>query len=191
VKFFYGVGNRPLQFADEVFVDAPDTYLGLPEKIQAVIRWARVRGYTHLFKCDDDAYLVPERLLTSGFESHSYIGDMTRGYAHGGAGYWLDISAMTEILLSCPEGKSEDGWVAGVLKRAGIIGHHDPRYQYTQRVYRDPLPESPSLANDIILAAEFTPEEIQKVHHRWAHPVDPTDAMSANEYKKYLREKRV
>jgi hypothetical protein len=189
VKFFYGVGSRPQRFQDEVFLVAPDTYLGLPEKVQTMIRWAWLRGYTHIFKCDDDAYLVPSRLLQSGFEKFSYIGNMTLGYAHGGAGYWIDIAAMKALLVNPPVGKSEDGWVAGVLNQSGIVGHHDPRYQYTRRVYKDPFPEIPTPVNDIILAAEFTPEEMRTVHQRFLQRVDPTDAMSADEYKKYLKEK--
>lgn len=43
-------------------------------KIQAICKWALARGYTHLFKCDDDTYVRPERLLTSGFEQHDYVG---------------------------------------------------------------------------------------------------------------------
>ncbi len=190
VKFFFGVGNRPVRFSDEVFLDAPDTYLGLVEKIQMVVRWACVRGYTHVFKCDDDAYVVPERLLHSGFDKFAYSGNAKAGYAHGGAGYWINQPAMSALLLARPEGKSEDGWVASVLKQSGITPQHDERYTYTRRVYREPFPEIPSLDNDIILAAEFTPEEMRVVHRRWISPADPTDAMSADEYKRYLKEQR-
>jgi hypothetical protein len=190
VKFFYGVGQRPVQFSDEVFLDVSDTYLSLPEKVQMMVKWARLRGYTHVFKCDDDAYVIPERLFHSGFEKFSYVGNMTDGYAHGGAGYWLDSSAMDAVLLAPPIGKSEDGWVASVIKRTSLISHHDSRYQYTRRVYKDPFPELPTAQNDIILSAEFTPEEMRVVHRKWGHPPDPTDEMSADEYKRYLKGQR-
>lgn len=54
----------------------PDDYWHLSEKTRAICQWALVHGYTHTFICDDDVYVRPERLLTSGFEAHDYVGFM-------------------------------------------------------------------------------------------------------------------
>lgn len=187
VAFFYGAGNRSLQFSDEVFVPANDGYLSLPYKVQEMIRWALKYGYAPVFKCDDDAYVVPERLFSSDFLSQPYVGNFSEGYAHGGAGYGLSEDAM-KVLASAPVfGKSEDGWVAKTLYRAGFSGEHDNRYQYVRRVHGDPLPTLPSADNDLISTAEFSPEEMKKVHRLWTNPPDPIEAMSADEYKKYLK----
>ncbi len=193
-RFFYGVGNRPLLYADEVYLPAPDTYVGLSYKVQEAIRWALRNGFTHFFKCDDDIYLSSERLFKSGFENFSYGGKHmfhpmcgTHPYCHGGAGYWLDKQAMSIIADAPVDCISEDGWVANHLYKAGILPVDDFRYQYTRRVYKDPFPELPSQKNDLVAVAEFTPEEMGRVHRIVTR--DPTEEMSAAEYLKYLKGK--
>lgn len=184
VRFFYGAGHVS-QRADEVVLNAPDNYLGLPYKVQALIRWALDKGYKRLFKCDDDAYVVVARLLAA--PTSEYLGNMSGGYAHGGAGYWLGENAMKTLAEAPVFGKSEDGWVAKTLFRFGIFGTHDARYQYVRRTHGDPMPPLPTAENDLILSAEFSPEEMYKVHRGFIHPPDPTERMSADEYKRYLR----
>jgi hypothetical protein len=195
LKFFYGVGNRPYSSEDEIFLPVPDTYRGLVEKVKASITWARSQGYTHFFKCDDDVYLRPERLLTSGYEAFDYLGsyikerssDYPHGYMHGGAGYWLSSKAMDIIINSPIDRISEDGWVANKLFEAGIQGHREDRFVYVKRADpRDPKPVSPQEDNEIILAAEFLPSEMRKIHRQWLSKPDPTESMSAEQYKQYI-----
>lgn len=189
VKFFYGVGTP--QHQDDVILDVLDNYLSLPHKVQAAVKWAVKHGYTHVFKIDDDAYVDVERLLKSGFEQHPYIGKQvvqhSTSYCHGGAGYWLDTRAMQAVIKAKVAGLSEDGWVAGALFPQGIVPYNDPRYVYSRRICGDPFPETPSPKNDVITSAEFVPEELRRVHRGRTQEVDPTDAMSADEYLKFLR----
>ena len=195
VKFFYGQGAKRMSQEDEIFLDVPDTYEGLPYKVQGAFRYALSQGYTHCFKCDDDVYLRPERIVSAGYEGLDYVGAYKRiedsrypnGFMHGGAGYCLSMKALNIISQSQVDQKSEDGWVANKLFEKGISGNNDSRLVWIRRVYKDPYPEVTSTSNDVILSGEFTPEEMVGVHHRWANPVDPTEAMSADEYKAYLR----
>jgi hypothetical protein len=191
IKFFYGSGSKRAPLPDEVFLDVPDTYVGLPYKVQAVMQWAKEHGFTEVFKCDDDVYLSPERLLKAGFENHQYVGmyidrkseQYPYGYMHGGAGYWLGCKAIDAVVSATVDRPSEDGWVANKVFEKGIAGYHSSRLKWVRRVYRDPFPET---VKDIILSAEFTPEELLKVHGM--RTIDPTDLMSADEYKRYLTE---
>ena len=152
-RFFVG---GPLLFPkhkwDEVWVDAPDDYEGLPLKTMAICDWARRHEYTHLFKCDTDTYVHVDRLLASGFQAHDYAGffrdpfdshlqSCKGSYASGGPGYWLSNRAMAIIA----SGKftvdylhhekwrgywnGEDKQVGRRLNEFGIECHWDPRYR--------------------------------------------------------------
>jgi len=124
LKFFVGEGNASLQ-ADEVRISAPDDYMSLPLKTRAILRWALERDYDFIFLCDSDTFVMPGRLLSSGFESYDLTGlfngkigverategdagnwkpsdqanGATRYYAwiSGGNGYWLSRRAAQVI----------------------------------------------------------------------------------------------
>ena len=106
---------------------------------------------------------------------------------HGGAGYWLSTRAMDVLINSPIDRISEDGWVANKLFEAGIKGNLEDRFIYKRRVDpRDSKPLSPQEDNEIILAAEFLPSEMRKIHRQWLQTPDPTEAMSAEEYKQFI-----
>ena len=63
VKFFMGRGDSLLK-NDEVTLNCDDSYLGLPEKVREIARWALSHGYDYMLKCDDDTVIRPELLLT-------------------------------------------------------------------------------------------------------------------------------
>lgn len=153
-KFFVGNGNYDLR-DDEIQLDVPDDYEHLPEKSQAIRKWALEHEYEFVFKADRDTYLVPKRLLASGFEKFDYTGHFplhpqegfmppipdARGvyaYASGGCGYWTGRRAM-ELIVAAPldwkrldnRGQpAEDLWIPNILVPAGVNGYHDPRYQF-------------------------------------------------------------
>jgi hypothetical protein len=135
VKFFFGKTNDTcrMQYPDEVFLDVPDDYESLPLKVQAAFKWAVDHGYTNSLKIDDDTYVVPSRLLTSGFEAHDWIGRINHQpdghYCSGGSGYWLSKRAM-EIVANA---KLDDDWaedrsIGRILRNAGIKPQNDKRY---------------------------------------------------------------
>jgi len=122
-KIFVGQGSRTLA-SDEERLDIPDDYDHLPEKSQAIRKWALDRGYDYVFKGDRDTYISTKKLLTSGFEKYDYCGhfpmhpeegylpangkDLSeyidgRGvypYASGGCGYWTSRKAMEAIVAA-------------------------------------------------------------------------------------------
>jgi hypothetical protein len=117
VRFFIG-GDKPNNLAaDEIWLDVPDDYYSLPHKTQAVAKWFLDHDYTHLFKADTDTFIVPDRLLTSGFEQFDYYGSSVDStYYHGGIGYFINRKS-AEILSVSPVGSetAEDRWVGHAL----------------------------------------------------------------------------
>jgi hypothetical protein len=123
-KIFVGQGSRDLA-PDEERLNVGDAYDFLPEKSQAMRKWALDQGYDYFFKADRDTYISPIRLLHSGFEHYDYTGhfpghpveeylpadgkDLSeycndRGvypYASGGCGYWTSKRAM-ELIVAAP-----------------------------------------------------------------------------------------
>jgi hypothetical protein len=116
-----------------------DGYVALPSKAKATFQWALSGGYDYCFHCDDDTYVQPERLLSSGFEQHDYLGRL-RGPSGGypapycsGFAYWLSRRAM-EIIVSQPltSDTADDRWLGNVLHSAGVVGTLDERYRVTK-----------------------------------------------------------
>jgi hypothetical protein len=122
-KIFVGQGNRALT-PDEERLDIPDDYAHLPEKSQAMRKWALEHDYDFMFKADRDTYLSPRRLCDSGFERYDYSGHFPmhpqegylpadgknfsdyidgRGvypYCSGGCGYWTSKRAMEAVVAA-------------------------------------------------------------------------------------------
>ena len=136
VRFFLGRGETTTQ-PDEVVLDCDDSYLGLPEKVQCIVRWAHDKGYSHVLKLDDDVVLAPKAMLDSGYDKFPYVGlgahrpiPPTRPYfVAGGFAYWMDMTSMEYVIAAqLPPNNYDEGWVAGVLHEHGIELHADPRY---------------------------------------------------------------
>jgi hypothetical protein len=188
VKFFYGIGNHANRTSDEIFLPAPDTYVGLVEKVKAVIAWAYVNTYDFMLKCDDDAYVVPSRVRFSSDHSGWWA---PKGYIHGGAGYVLSRRSMGILQCAPITSISEDWWVTDVLNRSAIESEDWGTHIYKRRTIGDPFPRVPSRNNDIAVSAEFAPQEMLKVHKEFLNEERlAEDRMSADEYKQYLKGKQ-
>lgn len=139
VRFFLG-GGQP-ERDDEVIIDAPDDYKSLRLKTQKVFSWAYAQGYNHIFKTDDDVYVIPKRLMDA-FIMRDYVGRV-RGpsrenvapqiYGPGessfcsGFGYWLSQGAAKIVAEAKDNGDwAEDRFVGNVLAQRGIRPIHDP-----------------------------------------------------------------
>lgn len=176
VRWFLGRSPKPYTpRADEVALDVDDSYNGLPEKSRAIKRWAVEQGYDFVLCCDDDTYVVPSRLLASGFQHHDYVGRL-RGpsgkypapYASGFA-YWLSARAC-RLLADAPiEGHlAEDRWAGNELLKAGIECHLDDRYVVVRSVRNAAsFLEAPRDGNEVIAACEFEPKIMHRVHEQW------------------------
>ena len=138
VVFFLGRGDAALRYVsypkrDEVWLDVPDDYRGIPLKVQAIMRWAAERCYDITAKCDDDVYVVPDRVPYLPIDAH-YVGRFRAPHGsvypvHFASGffYWLDNQSM-KIVADTPWNGDwmDERFVATALARRGIIGNHDP-----------------------------------------------------------------
>ena len=134
-KFFLGKGEGTPK-DDEVWLDVPDDYDGLPIKVREVCKWVLEQSpeYDYMLKVDDDTYIFPDRIIM-GFEGHDYVGhhNLTnaihcrRGFCSGFA-YWLSRKAMKALSYGNPTIKWEDQWAGGCLLNSGIVAYDDKRY---------------------------------------------------------------
>jgi len=151
VRFFIGNGVQPLE-SDEIRVDAPDDYDGLPYKTRGIARWSVANGYDFTFLCDTDTFVRPE-LINCGFEQYDYAGHyhdenivgrmfsvfiderqqtLYNGYwwASGGIGYFLSRKACEALINEEPTHWAEDLWIGqvmGALYQRGEIKTHGLR----------------------------------------------------------------
>lgn len=169
-RFFFGRSDKREPEEDEVFVDCKDDYRSLPMKVKGAMQWAYEHGYDYVFKTDDDVYVQPERLMASGFEKWPYSGFSFLEYGAVGLAYWLNRDCVKLAAEDVPVIEAEDSWISQLMKRNNVPFHHDSRYRLviadrigSKRV----TPGSPSMANDMIAAAEFPGQTMQDPHRYW------------------------
>jgi hypothetical protein len=160
-----GISNLPKQ-SDHVILDVPDEYQYVSYKFREACRWSLAKGFDYVFQVVTDTFVVPSRLITSGFENYDYVGaaNHERTAIGGGPGFWLSRKAMS-ILVDAPVTHwCSDGWTGDVMARGGIKLTHDPRY--TNLGQADP----PRKDNDIITShiantpAVYDPEVMYDLH---------------------------
>ena len=140
LRFFMGNdGKKTLTLQwDEIYVEAPDDYHGLPLKTRAILINS-LRDYDYIFLCDTDSYVMPPKLIACGFENYDYMGVNTwpwgetraydapnrdgvnfhvpkcYGWASGGFGYFLSRKAAELVVKETPQIWAEDMFVGQVL----------------------------------------------------------------------------
>jgi len=120
-KFFVGEGP-PVAEPDVVQVAAPDTYIKLAWKTREAFRYALdFSDWDYVFKCDDDTYVVPERIeslvgeIQPGRQAQWIGSDVLKkdGYTAGGAGYLLArsiVQALQVAEMPRYDWEGEDMW---------------------------------------------------------------------------------
>lgn len=177
VRFFVGNGSK-CNGRDEIWLDVPDDWNGLPAKTQKVCRYAAMNGYDFLFKTDTDSYVSIPRLLRSGFEKYHYSGSCGEQanvypdscFPANGGGYWLSRRSFEYLAdnMNLGLGKNCEDWCVflSLMKGAGIFVHHDPRYAANRPIPR----QGPKPGNDAMIlhdAGEFNlrnPEHMLAAH---------------------------
>lgn len=169
-KFFLGNGNSELK-EDEVQLDVPDEYEGLPAKVQAIFKWGLEREYTYILKIDDDVYIFPDRILSGDFDKYPYTGRLNKWKTPvhplsflSGFAYWVNTVAAQMIIDSPldPMLTFEDRWVGGILGRAKIEGHNDPMYKVLSL-----LPKyqwHTAVKQHFKALCQFEPEDLRYIH---------------------------
>lgn len=138
VRFFVGASMSRYE-SDEIHLKCADDYNNLPFKTREICKWASGKTIEHLFLCDNDTFLIPRLMLTSGFEKFDYAGKISKPlgipfryehvgregqrelyqrcypWASGGYGYFLSKKAVGEIAYDFPTSECEDLWVGQVM----------------------------------------------------------------------------
>lgn len=149
VRFFVGKSEDSRDHlnlkSDEVSLGCDDSFMGLPWKVKDICQWAVGKVYTHIFLCDNDTYVKPLELMTSGIFRYDYQGffkvpledgpfpyrdvdpnGVNHVYEHcypwasGGRGYSLSRLAFCEVAEKFPNQNewAEDLWVGQIIGRA-------------------------------------------------------------------------
>lgn len=117
---------------DEIVLDCPDIFRYLPFKTKYSHKYAIDHGYDYVFQCFTDTYVIPERLLSSGFEKHNYSGWVHHSaygdYCTGGPGYWLSAKACKALITEPITHWAEDANTGKTLGRR-FRPVHDCRYR--------------------------------------------------------------
>lgn len=162
VSYTYFMGGEEPPDPDETDVlwlpGVDDSYLGLPTKVMAAFRKASEDdSWTWLGKLDDDAYLVPERLLPVLQPPAEFVGRARRGgkWAPGGPGYFMTRPVLTDLLAHAdqvPPTGAEDYQITGFI---ASLGHKmtDCRALLPYRSEGFPTPD-----NDAICTSNILPE---------------------------------
>ena len=144
VRFFSGAGATREPKDDEVFLNVPDDYFSIPEKAQAMFKWAFDSGYDFAAKVDNDVVLSPEKWLASGFEQYDFIGPRNLNgkveeiHTPWGFFYILSRKAIKLVIEAALPGRpgsthhryvaNDEAWISTVLHVNGIVLHDDQRY---------------------------------------------------------------
>lgn len=135
VRFFLGTLHRARApwNDDEVYLDCPDDYTGIPLKVQGICAYAEEHGYDFTLKCDDDVYVVPQRFPHLPLIGAQYIGrfrpphgDVYPPHFASGFAYWMDSMCSSLVARTPWNGDwMDERFVATVLARHGIFGYTD------------------------------------------------------------------
>lgn len=161
VKFFRGRGATREPLADEVFLDCRDDYEGLPEKVQAIFKWAYEQGYEYVAKVDDDVVVKPAAWL-NGFHRCDFTGGLETACKPNeiqtpwGFFYVLNRKTMKLVIdAPLPTHGNDEAWVSTILYTNGIFLNNDHRYylhrggrpRMLQRPLRAPKRDYPAVAS--------------------------------------------
>ena len=151
--FVLGQGATRLH-PDELILPCGDGYRDLPHKTQQLLKWACLHDYDYIFSCDTDTFVMPDRLLSSGFEKYDYYGFFngeigkpkeiyyaSYAWASGGSGYFVSRRAaqlVTDVnpdnYSMCPDLRipCEDLMIGQILgpyiAKGELTAAHDPKF---------------------------------------------------------------
>ncbi|MDR2980716.1 MAG: hypothetical protein LBV12_00550 [Puniceicoccales bacterium] len=165
-RYFFFVGEQPIdgEEPDVVYFNVPDDYGNLIRKVQAMFYFAAAcDDFDYLLKCDDDTYLVEERLqslVENEPDVMGYIWNNSIKSLSGGAGYIISrkhVKALAEELT--PTATFEDVEVTLAARRLGIPITGTNRLQCGHG-------QLPSLKNDKISSHWCNAEKLHEIHRQ-------------------------
>jgi hypothetical protein len=171
IPYYFILGGKGKFEGDILYANAEDD--NLPRKLLSAYQCVLDRHeFDYIFTCDDDTYVVIERLLACDFEEHKYMGTRWLDHAEGGAGFFLSreaIERFVQVPLDHPvlTGPS-DVAIGNLAKMYTIHLHEDERFVqgYSSKKRHGELP-MPS--NDKITSHYLEPDLMHKVHTQFVH----------------------
>lgn len=178
VPVFFVVGDGCFaRQPDELKLNVPDHYLGLPVKTKESLAWAVRNGYARVFCASTSTYVDTARLEADGSYRWDYVGNLTgsvRGpFADMRPGFNLGTKAMC-ILLDTPIWPNSfpgDNYVDEWIGRA-LLGHvewrDDKRYSMGMGIKE--MQPDPRNENDVISVnladwtGKYEPDWMRQVH---------------------------
>ncbi len=166
VVFFVGDGSES-EAPDVWVLRCPDDYEALPLKTQTFLRRALGEDdWDYVFKCDDDTYVMLDRLAgLAGLGEFVGSADTAgAGFASGGGGYLLSRNAARAVVEApVPAPGAEDVWVSRLLQQAGFKLVASPALQMNHAVL-------PNRENSIVTAHWCSEELLRLIHRALADP---------------------
>lgn len=180
--WFFVIGNcppnqRPSVMGEDpriLLCDVPDDWGNMAPKVRCACRHALDSNVDHLFICDDDTFVDPQRLAEASRRLRDYVGFMrTWGldyngnipYAQGSA-YWLSARSM-EIVIKAGDvmrpGIIDDGAVGQALD-GKVALTHDRRYWPGPNLEFVPAPN-----NNLISTHKAQPDQMKQLGARVLH----------------------
>ena len=178
-RFILGIPFESLE-SDSLWVNAEDT--DLPEKLLIAYKTClRKFDFKHIFTCDDDTYVVVDRLLNCGYEEHMYMGNKYtfkegaregKSHAEGGGGFFLSreaIERITQVPLDHEliDGPSDTA-IGDLAKMYSIKLYNDNRFVqgYSTKKRHGELPTP---LNNVITSHYLDAKLFHKVHSQFSH----------------------
>ena len=171
IPYHFVLGGEEIsQEPNVLWVDADDSELA--QKLLRAYKYLLKYDFDHIFTCDDDTYVVVERLLACGYEDHMYMGTRWEDHAEGGAGFFLNresIERFAQVPIDHPSliGPS-DVAIGNLAKMYTVYLHEDNRFiqGYSSKKKHGELP-TPS--NDVITSHYITLQLFKKIHSQFSH----------------------
>lgn len=161
--FFVGGGDPLPDEPDTIVLPSPDGYHELPQKVFDFFKFScEHRDYDWLFKCDDDTYVMLERLPQLTELGAEIVGNRhlrERGSPSGGAGYLLSRTLVERLVAEpgLPMSGPEDIIFGEAAVRLGASPHATDRLWSMNNRY-------PTLDNDRITSHWCSPGRLHTIH---------------------------
>lgn len=150
IDYFFFLGGEQGEEKDTLYLDCDDSYAELPAKMlfifNLVLTWGKLKDYDYVMKCDDDTYVVLDRLDSLLVGNPQVIGDYwISDYAPillGGAGYLIKTNVLKEIAkkMEVSTKYGEDQQVAIAAQKAGLTISRTDKLQQGNSIL--PTPEN-------------------------------------------------
>jgi len=135
IKPIFVIGNEniklPVLSDNILYTPCSDEYDHLTHKVKWFCLWALTNyDFNYIFKCDDDSYVVFDRLYSLSESRFDYRGFDIGGYASGGAGYFMSKRAAMAVAGKLNESHAhEDLKIGKIIQSSGMSFIPDGNFQ--------------------------------------------------------------